>query len=127
MLFAECLAGARVRTGRRVVDSRDPGDHVNIGDHDERAWSYWYQVRSNLSHRGKGAARDADIVREALIDVHDVLRLLLRRELPGIERAWIEADPEGARHGRLLRPIDDEPRASERKSGRGAPPRATVA
>ncbi len=108
MLFAECLAGARVRTGRRVVDSRDPGNHVNIGDHGERAWSFWYQVRSNLSHRGKGAARDADIVREALIDVHDVLRLLLRHELPGIERAWTEADADGARDGWLLRPSSSE-------------------
>lgn len=98
MLFAECLAEAHVRTGRRVVDSRDPADQVNIGDNGERAWSYWYQVRSNLSHRGKGAAHDAHIVREAVIDVHDVLRILLRRELPGIERAWTEADPDGARH-----------------------------
>jgi gamma-glutamylcyclotransferase (GGCT)/AIG2-like uncharacterized protein YtfP len=101
--FKEALDKAHLRTGRRVVDSRDPSNRIEIDSDGRGAWDYWYQVRSNMSHRGKGANRDAEIVREALVDIHDVLRLMLRRDVPDIEYQWAEADPDGARYDWLLR------------------------
>lgn len=93
--FEGAIQGAGVRTERRVVDSRDPSKSVTIHGDGQKAWTYWYRVRSNLSHRGKGANRDADIVRESLVDLHDVLRLMLKRDVPGIEDQWRKADPSG--------------------------------
>lgn len=101
--FRSALQSAQVRKGQRVVDSRNPENHVEIGADGAKAWNYWYGVRSNLSHRGKGANRDADIVREALVDLHDVLRLMLKQDVPGIERQWRDADPDGEDHDWLLR------------------------
>lgn len=97
------LGKACLRIGQRVVDSRDPSNRVEIGSDGEGAWDYWYQVRSNMSHRGKGGNRDAEIVREALVDLHDVLRLMIRHDVPAIEYQWSEADPDGSDYGWLLR------------------------
>lgn len=90
------LAAAQVRmTERRVVDSRDPGDGVSLRDDGSNAWGYWYQIRNNLSHRGKGSVRDRKIVNEAFIDVHDVTRLLLLELVPNIAQAWTTRDAQG--------------------------------
>jgi hypothetical protein len=51
-----------------VSDSRDPGDrrHLDVA-RPEKAAASFYRVRSNLSHRGKGAWSDGEIVRQSLI------------------------------------------------------------
>lgn len=89
---------------RRVVDSRDPDDKVRLKRDGSNAWGYWYQVRSNLSHRGKGAHSDVRIVAEAFIDVHDVLRVMLLDLLPGIADRWGQVDPAGREHSWRIRP-----------------------
>lgn len=103
--FPRWFQEADVRAGlRRVVDSRDPNDHEDLRSDGSNAWKYWYQVRSNMSHRGKGAHRDVDIVAKALVDVHDLLRLLLLDLVPGLRRAWTRTDPEGEHRQWRLRP-----------------------
>jgi hypothetical protein len=52
---------------QEVSDSRDPGDRLHLDRARlEEAADYFYQVRSNLSHRGKGAYSDGEIVRQSL-------------------------------------------------------------
>ncbi|MBA2317405.1 MAG: hypothetical protein H0V93_06460 [Euzebyales bacterium] len=87
-------AGVRM-SGRRIVDSRDPEDAVRLGDDGSNAWVYWYQIRNNLSHRGKGSVREREIVNEAFIDVHDVTRLLLLELVPNVADAWTVRDAHG--------------------------------
>jgi hypothetical protein len=89
---------------RHVYRSNRRNDSEQIDPNGRRAWDFWYQVRSNLSHRGKSTRRDLDIVREALVDVHDVLRLLLLHSVPEIETAWAEANPEGKARQWRIRP-----------------------
>ena len=52
-------------------------DKVTIGPDGSKALDYWYQVRSNLSHRGKSAYRDSRIVYEAFEQAHLVLDCLI--------------------------------------------------
>lgn len=99
------LVAAQVRQSRRrVVDSRDPGESVNLRDDGSNAWEYWYQIRNNLSHRGKGSVRDRKIVNEAFIDVHDVARLLLLELVPDVAHAWTARDAQGRENQWRLRP-----------------------
>jgi hypothetical protein len=63
---------------QEVSDSRDPGDrsHLDV-ERPEKAAGYFYQVRSNLSHRGKGAWSDGEIVRQSLITLLAVFKDML--------------------------------------------------
>jgi hypothetical protein len=77
-VFREAFLAADANTGDVVYDSRDL-DKVTIGPDGSKALDYWYQVRSNLSHRGKSAYRDSTIVYEAFQQAHLVLeRLILK-------------------------------------------------
>ena len=43
----------------------------------------WYQVRSNLTHRGKaGGFHDFELLEKALVGLHDAMRHLLAKQLP---------------------------------------------
>lgn len=65
---------------REVFDSRDPATkYVLSPTNPVSAARYFYAVRSNLSHRGKGAFRDAEIVRLALIQLEAIIRDMLDR------------------------------------------------
>lgn len=61
-----------------ISDSRDPRVcyHLDIEHPDEIA-DYFYQVRSNLSHRGKGAFSDGEIVRKSLCILIETFKNLL--------------------------------------------------
>lgn len=63
---------------QEVSDSRDPGarSHLDVA-RSEKAADYFYQVRSNLSHRGKGAWSDGEIVRQSLITLLAVFKDML--------------------------------------------------
>lgn len=61
----------RVKRTDQVFDTRNPKTKLRLdGSDPKRAFAYFYQVRCNLSHRGKGAFGDFD-------KVHDSLRELL--------------------------------------------------
>lgn len=63
---------------QRISDSRDPGRGERLSvDNPEEAAEYYYQVRSNLSHRGKGAWSDGEIVRDALNDLFAIFNDIL--------------------------------------------------
>jgi hypothetical protein len=66
----------------RLYDSRNPASHADLDP--ERGHSsakYYYIVRSNLSHRGKGAWPDGEIVRKSLLELQEIFRLVLAERM----------------------------------------------
>jgi hypothetical protein len=89
-VFEEAMQAADVEgMGRRVMDGRDPGRSEN------RPPQSWYQVRSNLSHRGKAAFSDIKLVRRTVCDFHNVMRRVIAKELPAIRQIWEKVEPDG--------------------------------
>lgn len=80
----EFQEGVRNHVGgrQRVVDSRDPRDDQVLDPlQPERAVLYFYQLRSNLSHRGKSAWQDGERLLEGLRELYAiVLDLVPRRK-----------------------------------------------
>jgi len=74
------------RVGEKVADSRDPRKSIKLdANNAASSFKYYYQVRSNLSHRGKAAIEDSDRVesslRELLAITRDYLSGLRAREM----------------------------------------------
>lgn len=66
----------------RVYDSRNPRNRADLNP--KRASSsadYYYYVRSNLSHRGKGAWKDGEIVRKSLLELYDAVHLIMKERI----------------------------------------------
>lgn len=66
----------------KVYDSRNPKNREKL-DPDEAISSakYYYAVRSNLSHRGKGAWKDGEIIRRSLGELQAIMSLVLRERM----------------------------------------------
>jgi gamma-glutamylcyclotransferase (GGCT)/AIG2-like uncharacterized protein YtfP len=75
--FQRAVAVAVSRTGI-VSDSRDPSTTYRIDRNTpDEAALYYYQIRSNLSHRGKGAWNDGELVRTSLCELLKIFRSVL--------------------------------------------------
>jgi hypothetical protein len=76
-----------VKQERHVFRADRPDEKVVLRPNDTRkALEYYYQVRSNTAHRGKGApARDFEIVRSSLIELTHLFSTVL-------QSAFIEAN-----------------------------------
>ncbi|MBZ5536975.1 MAG: hypothetical protein LAO31_13565 [Acidobacteriia bacterium] len=76
--FQGALKTVVSRTGE-VVDSRDPAARKRLDPQDPKASiQYYYRVRSNLSHRGKGAYKDGEIIRRSLLELQDIFNKMLK-------------------------------------------------
>jgi hypothetical protein len=64
-----------------VVDSRKPTAKYTLRPDGTGGAKYYYGIRSNLSHRGKGAYRDAHLVLKAVVELHDAMLELLARHV----------------------------------------------
>lgn len=63
----------------KVSDSRDPDDSYRLNPSDaKKSFQYYYQVRSNLSHRGKGVFRDFEKVHGSLRELLAITRDFLK-------------------------------------------------
>jgi hypothetical protein len=82
--FLEAVVAAGAKAGE-VVDSRDPKNRHQLAEDGTGAAEYFYQVRSNLSHRGKSAFRDAQLVLKAVTELQDVMRILVAQQLSAVE------------------------------------------
>lgn len=71
-----------------VYDSRRPSHRDEVRPDGTGAVQYFYRVRSNLSHRGKSAFRDGQLVYRALVELHDSFRILLAQQVPELAQAW---------------------------------------
>jgi hypothetical protein len=78
-----------------VVDARDPARRIRLGPDGDGAAKYFYQIRSNLSHRGTSAFKDGVLVHKAVVGLHDAMRSLLAEQLPDLKEAWSRQDPDG--------------------------------
>jgi hypothetical protein len=92
--FLKAVADAGIEPGV-VVDSRDPGRRHQLAADGTGAAEYFYQVRSNLSHRGKSAFQDAQLVHKAVTELRRAMRILLDQQLPAVESG--NRDPAMAR------------------------------
>jgi len=104
--YRDAFAAACVETSRPVTDVRDPDRLIRLHPDGHAALhGYWYTVRSTVTHRGKAAFRDVELVGLALVGLHDVLRRLLATMSPPIAQRWCDREPEGAPTLWALRPI----------------------
>ncbi|MFJ5669992.1 hypothetical protein ACIQAR_30280 [Micromonospora chalcea] len=74
--FRDALKKVGARPGK-VIDSRDPSEEIWLRPTGTDGAKYYYAIRSNLSHRGKGAFRDGRLVLKAVVELHDVMLELL--------------------------------------------------
>jgi hypothetical protein len=94
--FPAAFAAASVVPGRAVTDVRNPSRLVYLHPNGRGALGgYWYTVRSTVTHRGKAAFRDIELIALAVIGLHDVLREFLPSLWPTIGRVWTDREPDG--------------------------------
>ena len=67
-----------------VYDSRDANKSLST-KRPKEALDAWYQVRSNLQHRGKSAWKDVKIVQDSLISLANIISDLLPRFIPTLD------------------------------------------
>jgi len=80
-LFQGALRKSVQRTSR-ITDCRDPNcDFFLNSNNPQSSAKYFYQVRNNLSHRGKGAWKDGEIVRNALLELNAIFELMRHESL----------------------------------------------
>lgn len=73
----------KVARKHTIYDSRDPDDSARLDPkRGPSSAKYYYLVRSNLSHRGKGAWSDGEIVRQSLCELLDTFCLVLEKRMP---------------------------------------------
>lgn len=82
-----CDALKTVSREDKVYDTRDPKVLYKLNsENPSHSRKYYYQIRNNLSHRGKGAWKDGEKVRLSLIELYKVfLDVLIVRGLTKIE------------------------------------------
>jgi hypothetical protein len=70
---------AEVSDKRRIARADRPQDNVVLDPADpESAVLYYYQIRSNITHRGKGSIRDHDILCKSTTELLLIFRSVLR-------------------------------------------------
>lgn len=70
-----------------VKDAKKLKDNYG-NDSPKDAIEMYYQVRSNLSHQGKGGFEDCDLIYACLIDLSAILNEYLQVKIIGIEEEW---------------------------------------
>lgn len=77
-----------VKESRLVVRADDPTENVRLNQSDpKKALCYYYQVRSNLVHRGKGVQDDHDKIYKSGIELLEIFRDVL--EVSFEESNWV--------------------------------------
>jgi hypothetical protein len=63
---------------RRIYRADDPGKHVDLDvESPKKSVWFYYQIRSNITHRGKGVVRDHRILASALPQLLSIFRMVL--------------------------------------------------
>ena len=76
--FAESLA-QHVKNVREVYRADRPSEKEVLDPHrPERAVRYYYQVRSNITHRGKAVVRDYERVHNSLAELFPTFKNVLK-------------------------------------------------
>jgi hypothetical protein len=94
--FRAAVKEAGVTDPRRAVGRSDrPADRRGARTSGAGFADRAYLIRSNVMHRGKSAYAEAELVRTALLDLHDTLRIYLSRRAPALRDVWNRVDPGG--------------------------------
>lgn len=80
----ENLSGRGLLHHINIYDSRDANKSLSTKKPKE-AMEAWYQVRSNLQHRGKSAWKDVKIVQDSLVSLANLMSDLLPRFIPALD------------------------------------------
>lgn len=84
--FQRALKCADVRTGEKIVKSNDPEDQKTLNpDNGVSSAHYYYYVRSNITHRGKAANKDGEVVRNSLLELQEIFSNMLEEYMGGEE------------------------------------------
>jgi hypothetical protein len=68
-----------VSENRQVFRADRPRVRVRLDpDNPTKSLEYYYQVRSNITHRGKAAIRDFEIMQMSLMELHEIFKNVLR-------------------------------------------------
>jgi hypothetical protein len=94
-LFKRCAVEAGVPAGLRVRDSRGNGGSKRTEVDGTNAGRYFRQIRNNMTHRGKAAYKDAELVIDASRLCFNTTRLLLLESMPSIADQWKASVPGG--------------------------------
>jgi hypothetical protein len=79
-VFASALR-ERVRTGRQVYRTDDPSKKAVLdATNPKKALEYYYQIRSNITHRGKTAIRDHEMLLASLSELLGIFKEVLSSE-----------------------------------------------
>jgi hypothetical protein len=90
----------KVRGGREVYSAKAPEDKFVLDSQNpKRSLDYYYQVRSNITHRGKGVNRDFEIVKSSLEELLPIFREVLTAAFQDAE-----TNPHLRRHARSAMP-----------------------
>ena len=82
-LFREILSATTSRS-HRLFSSQNPDDSASLDTgNPQTSAKYYYQIRNNLTHRGKGAWKDAEIVRQSLRELLTIIEGIVDRT-PGL-------------------------------------------
>lgn len=74
----------RVSERRHVFRTDDPDQKKVLDPNDaKKALGYYYQIRSNITHRGKSAVRDHEILLKSLAELIDIFEDVLKIEFSG--------------------------------------------
>ena len=87
LIALRALSDDRNNPSIKVSDSRAVEDSLSSSNPDQALFA-WYQVRSNLQHRGKASLFDASLVHKSCIGLSNFLLEYLRINVQGIENEW---------------------------------------
>ena len=90
---------SHVKRESKISDSRDPDNTYLLDATDaKKSLLYYYQLRSNLSHRGKGVFQEFDLVRSSLRELLGITREYLRSLNSLGESDVLKKEPPNSRH-----------------------------
>lgn len=70
-----------VKKERNIINTQDLSNRKLILDDPEQAIKYYYQVRSNLTHRGKGIPQDYDILKECYEELYNIINFVIENTI----------------------------------------------
>jgi len=77
--MADIVRSVVTRTDK-VTDSRNPDQSIRLDrDNPRNCFRYYYQVRSNLSHRGKGIHKEFDKVNDSLQEMLSITKQFIEQ------------------------------------------------
>ncbi len=92
--FAEALQ-KYVNEKRKVFNTEDLGHHILERNNPKKSISYYYQIRNNLTHRGKSVNKDFKTIEKSFAELFQITQYILQKtksECEEIKIKWISND-----------------------------------